>query len=656
MFASVIAALTLVAPPPLVAAPAAAPPANAPAEPEVIVPFRFTDVEIDDAFWKPALDVNRTVTLRHVWDQSEKTGRIANFRKAGALTKAKMARGGAAAVPVEKHEGYYFNDSDVYKLVEGASAILAKHKDEALDMKLDALVADIVSAQQRDGYINTYVTMVEPDKRWADMPNKHELYCLGHLVEAGVAHWNATGKRSLLDAAKRAVANAGTVFGPGKRTDVCGHPEIELALQKLHEVTGDPADLALANWFLMQRGRADGRPSSGEYDQDHKPIREQTEVVGHAVRAMYLYAAAAVLARQTKDAGLTTALETLWNDLVQRKMYLTGGIGSAAKNEGFTSAFDLPNDDAYAETCAAIGLVLWAHEMNLLTREARYADILELALYNAVRSGVSLSGDRFFYSNPLASDGKPQRVPWYDCACCPPNVLRILARLGDFVAFRSDDTVYVNMYVASTFYTTFRRSSVRVTQITDYPWDGNIRMWVNASKPHTFKLALRVPGWSEGMTIKVNDEPVTPTIERGYAFIEREWTPKDIVDVSIPMPVKVVAANPAVKAQEGRFALQRGPLVYCVEGVDSAEDLRSLVFDPKQPFTLDKRDDLLGGVRTIKGAGSRVDGDKATNVPVTAIPYYAWANRAAGPMLVWLPQDAAHAEQPKPAAPPVLKQ
>lgn len=616
-------------------------------------PLRSGEVELElsDSFWGPALRTNRRQTLYHCWDMCEKTGRLANFAKAAARNSGNGA--GKDAAPFE---GLFFNDSDVYKLAEGTAYAVRDSKDDFMELRLADLTRMIAAAQRPDGYLNTYYQLGDLSQRWTDLPQKHELYCLGHLMEAGVAGWEALGSRSLLDVSKRASGHLRSIFGPGKRSDVCGHPEIELALQRLYDVTGDPGDRDLATWFIEQRGQSAGRASAGEYAQDHLPIRQQQEAVGHAVRAAYLYTAATRLARESGDAELAEAMRRLFADVTERKMYLTGGIGSSAANEGFTTAFDLPLDDGYAETCASIALLLWAEQMHLLDRDARAMDVLERALYNAVRGGVSLDGVKFFYANPLASRGSHHRQSWFDCACCPPNILRILGRLNEFVASRDGETLYINLYAQGTVATTFERAAFQVTQRTDYPWSGDVKLWITGSRPATFTLALRIPSWTEGAEekprITIDGKPAEFTMERGYAMIRRQWETNNTVDLVLPMPVRVVQPDPRVESHQGRFALQRGPLVYCVEGVDSAADLRSLVFDPAGSYAAVKRDDLLGGVMAITGTATRqAMGDRpAEPVPFTAVPFYAWDNRTGAgepnPMMVWLPTSPAQADPP----------
>src|SRR5262249_4445787 len=371
----------------------------------------FQDVRIEDAFWGPRIKTVRTATVEANLQQCEVTGRIKNFAIAGTLEDG-------------KHEGALYNDSDVYKVIEGIACVLADKRDADLEKRTDAIIGKIAAAQQPDGYLNTYYTLVEPKKRWQNIAHGHELYCAGHLIEAAVAYHQATGKCKLLDVARKFADHICDTFNPKKRIEVCGHEEIELALVKLYHATKDKRYLEQAKFFIDMRGRADRRKKLfGEYAQDHKPVREQKEVVGHAVRAMYLYAGMADVAGLTGDKGLLAALEKIWHDVVDRKMYVTGGIGPSAHNEGFTVPYDLPNDSAYAETCAAIGMALWNHRMFLMSGGGKYADVLEREVYNGLLSGVSLDGDRFFYVNPLGSKGKHHRVPWFDCSCCPTNLV-----------------------------------------------------------------------------------------------------------------------------------------------------------------------------------------------------------------------------------------
>ncbi|MHB1036806.1 MAG: glycoside hydrolase family 127 protein [Pirellulales bacterium] len=579
----------------------------------------FTDVKVADEFWAPRIKVNREKSLPHNFKWCEQTGRISNFEK--------------AAKKEGKFEGIYFNDSDVYKVLEGASYSLADHPDPVLDKTVDDVIAKIASAQQPDGYLNCYYTLVEPGKRWTNTRVMHELYCAGHLFEAAVAHHRATGKRTLLDVACKYADYIDATFGPGKKHDVPGHEEIELALVKLYRLTGQERYLNLAKFFLDQRGNAQGHTLYGEYFQDHKPVRQQSEIVGHAVRAMYLYSGVSDVAAITGDQEFVGAMDRLWQDVVLRKMYITGGIGAKHEGEAFGAAYELPNDSAYAETCAAIGLALWNHRLNLLHADARYADVLERVLYNGFLSGVAMDGVQFFYVNPLASDGKHHRQPFYPCACCPTNVVRVLPSLAGYVYARGDDDIFVNLYVAGAGKVSLKNASVSLMQETRYPWDGRVRMTVSPDKAATFGLCLRIPGWCDGAKLQVNGQAVEkPEMVKGYARLLREWKAGDVIELDLPMPVRRMEAHPSVKTDGGRVALQRGPIVYCLEGVDNSGGVRGAVLARDPKLVAEHRGDLLGGVTVVKGAAKN-------GTTLVAVPYYAWDHRAAGEMAVWVEQE-----------------
>ena len=629
---------------------ALAPPQERNPRPPAVVPVPLADVSIADEFWSPRIKATREQTLPHSFKMCEETGRLRNFDKAaGRLAGA--------------HEGYFFNDSDVYKLLEATAYALTIERDRELERLLDETIARIAAAQRPDGYLNTYFALTPQEERWTNLKVRHELYCAGHLLEAGVAHFQATGKRTLLDVATRFADHLDQVFGPGKRADVCGHEEIELALLKLAGVTGEARYFRLAEFFLDQRGRADRGPLYGEYCQDHRPIREQREAVGHAVRAMYLYSAMTDVTAITGATGYREALDALWPDVVEKKMYVTGGIGSSAQNEGFTPAYDLPNDSAYAETCAGIGLVFWAERMNRLHRDARYADILERALYNGVLAGVALDGRSFFYENPLGSRGTHHREPWYACACCPPNLARVLLSLGGRVYARTDDAVYVNLFVGSRAQIRLADTTVEIAQTTRYPWDGRVRITVQPAAVRSFDLYVRIPGWCATATIQVNGEAIAePSVGRGYCRLRRAWQAGDVVELDLPMPVRRIAADARVTADRGRVALQRGPLVYCIEAADNGDRVRQLALPRESPLTFEHRPELLGGVTVLHGnalVAQREGGPAQTGGPYpaapaaeriefTAIPYYAWDNRAPGAMVVWLPESLTLAD-PAPA-------
>jgi DUF1680 family protein len=582
----------------------------------------FTEVHFRDAFWAPRQETSREESLPHNFAWCEQTGRIANFARAGKLEAGKF-------------QGIYFNDSDVYKVLEGASYSLAAHPDSVLEKTVDGVIAKIAAAQQPDGYLNTYYTLAEPGKRWTNLATMHELYCAGHLIEAAVAHYRATGKRSLLDVAVKFADCIDNTFGPTKRHGLCGHEEIELALVKLYQTTGQQKYLDLARFFLEMRGNkaARGGESWGDQFQDSIPVREQSEIVGHAVRAMYLYAGVADVAAFTGDQPWIDAIGRLWRDVTQRKMYVTGGIGAQAKSESFGAAYELPNEAAYCETCAAIGVALWAHRLNLMHGDAQYADVLERAVYNGILSGVGLDGKHFFYVNPLASDGKHHRQPFFDCACCPSNVVRFLPSLPGYVYAVGKDGIFVNLYVAGTAKVVADGKTVAMTQETAYPWDGRVKLTVAPEKPGEFTVALRIPGWCEGAKLAVGGKPVDAVADqRGYVKLRRSWQAGDVVDLELPMPVRRIEAHPKVQADVGRVALSRGPLVYCLEAVDNGESVGDIVLPAEPEFKTEHRADLLGGVTVITGQAK--DGRK-----ITAVPYYAWDHRSPGGMAVWVEQD-----------------
>jgi DUF1680 family protein len=592
----------------------------------------FSSVHITDSFWSPRIRTNRTATIEANLRQCEITGRIKNFAVAGKLEPG-------------KHQGLLYDDSDLYKVLEGIAYTLADHRDADLEKRTDAIIDKIAAAQQPDGYLNTYYTLVKPEERWKNIQHGHELYCSGHLIEAAVAYYQATGKRKLLDVACRLADHIGTVFGPDRRHEATGHEELELALIKLYRVTKNPKYRDLAQFFLDMRGRADGRRLFGEYAQDHKPIREQTEVAGHAVRAMYLYCGMADMTGLTSEQALRTAMERIWHDVVDRKMYVTGGIGPSAHNEGFTVPYDLPNDSAYAETCAAIGMALWNHRLFLMSGDGKYADVLEREVYNGLLSGVSLSGDRFFYVNPLGSKGGHHRVPWFDCSCCPTNLVRYIPGMGERVYAQRGNALWTVLYLASTATLTLDGGKVQLAQQTRYPWEGDVEITLTPQKEFEFELNLRIPGWQQGKpTVSINGkalDEVKPS--KGYVSLKRLWKAGDVVRLSLPMPVQRVYAHPMVKADEGRVALQRGPVVYCLEGVDNAGQARNLVLPREARLDSHFDKDLLGGVVVVTGeaqAVSRGEDEKLHTKPVSfrAVPYYSWDNRQAGPMVVWLPE------------------
>jgi len=620
----------------------------------------FTAVRLEDQFWKPRLDVLRHKTLPHVFEWCERTNRIRNFE---------VAAGQVAG----QHEGYYFNDSDVYKAVEGAAYVLALYPDAEWQKRIERLIATLAAAQQPDGYLNTYFQVAKPGERWTD-DRFHELYCAGHLMEAGLAFFQTTGQRTLLDVAARYADHIASVFGPSARLEAPEHPEVELALIKLWRQTHAPRYLDLAKFFVEQRGQARGRPAWGEYAQDHRPVRAQTEVVGHAVRAMYLYSALTDLAAITGDPEYVTVLDQLWQDLVSRKMYITGGIGVSEQNEGFTAGYDLPNEKSYAETCASIGLAVWSTRMNRLHRDARYADVFERVVYNGALSGVALAGDQFLYANPLASRGADaakhgsgaegesasHRKPWFKCACCPPNVLRFFPTIGGYVYAVENDALYVNLYVASRAEVALQSTKVTLTQKTAYPWEGRVELRVDPEPSGALSLLLRIPGWCDGARLSLNGEALRD-VERtkGYARISRSWKAGDVVALELPMPVVRVECDPRVRDNVGRVALQRGPLVYCLEQADNPGGVLNLAVPSDAALVAEQRPDLLGGVTVIRGSAWRLNAaawghqlyrpaPMPQRAEFTAIPYYAWDNRAPGEMTVWVPETPSLTQMPAP--------
>ncbi len=613
----------------------------------------FTDVQIRDEFWTPRIETNRLRSLPHNFKWCRQTGRLSNFAKAGKLQEGEF-------------EGIYFNDSDVYKVLEGASYSLQAHPDADLEKQTDEVIASIAAAQQANGYLSTFFTIKEPKNRWTNLKDMHELYCAGHLFEAAVAHFRATGKRTLLDVAIRFADHIDGIFGPEKRHDVPGHEEIELGLVKLSQVTGEKKYFDLAKFFLDIRGRvSDKRPKiNGPYCQDHQPVTEQSEPTGHAVRAMYLYSGMADVAAATGDPAYMKALDRLWVNTVQRKMYITGAIGSTRRGEAFGANYQLPNDTAYAETCASIGMCLWNHRMNLLHADAKYADTFERTLYNGMLAGVDIGGEKFFYVNPLASDGKHHRQAFFGCACCPTNVVRFIPSVPGYVYAASDSAVYVNLYAAGTGKVKLAGGTVELAQQTRYPWEGNVKITVTPDVAGgEFDVMLRIPAWTAAKapadalyqpkpmlaervapTIKINGKSVaTFDMVKGYARLSRTWKPGDTIELNMPMPVRRIHAHPSVKADTGRVALQRGPIVYCFEGADNPGGVDSFYLPASARFLIESSKDLLGGVATIsaKAKALPADGTKEADVEALAVPYYAWDHRQPGPMAVWVIEDPA---------------
>lgn len=625
-------------------------------------PLGHTQVRIDDAFWAPRQQVNRERSLFHIHEQNTNTGRLAALH--GIWDKDVVRGGPKACIPI------LFWDSDVAKWMEAASYSLATHPDPALEKILDEVIASFAQAQQPNGYLNSWFAFVEPQKRWTNLRDWHELYNAGHLIEAGVAHFQASGKHTLLDVVCRYADYIDSVFGPEpeKRQGYCGHPEIELALIRLAHATGEQRYMKLARYFIDERGREPHyftqeaiergeKPEqfwarSYEYNQSHLPVREQQEVVGHAVRATYLYSAMADLAAEDGDTSLLAACQVLWKHLTTKRMYVMGGIGSSKHNEGFTSDYDLPNESAYAETCAAIALVFWAQRMLQIDLDRRYGDIMELALYNAILSGVSLEGSTFFYDNPLASNGAHHRTEWFVCPCCPPNLARIIASLGGYMYLHNDSEVVVNLYVQSNAAFQLGGQKLTLRQETNYPWDGSVTLRVGVDAPTRCGLRLRLPEWCQTPSLSVNGEAIdlSTHTEAGYALVERSWQNGDVVTLNLPMQVERLYAHPEVRADVGSSALRRGPIVYCLEQTDQAVPLGRVLLPAQAAITARFDAELLGGVTVLEGQGLalgdagwedrlyRNSAPESASCALRAVPYYTWDNREAGEMTVWLPE------------------
>lgn len=588
---------------------------------KMIEQIDFSHVKTNDNFWSPRLSKHVSATLPVCIDQIEnQTGRIRNFENA--------AKGEG------EHSGIFFDDSDVYKALEGMAYSLINNPDPELEKKADEWIDKFAAAQQPDGYINTFYTLTGLDKRWTNM-DKHEMYCAGHMIEAGVAYYQATGKRKLLDVCIRMTDHMMSQFGPGKRHWVPGHEEIELALVKLYQTTQEQKYLDFAYWLLEERGHGHGTMGDeGKWDpvyyQDIVPVRQLTDISGHAVRCMYLYCGMADVAALKNDTGYIAAMDRLWDDVVHRNMYITGGIGSSRDNEGFTEDYDLPNLDAYCETCASVGMVLWNQRMNQLTGDSKYIDVLERSLYNGALAGISLGGDRFFYVNPLESKGDHHRQEWYGCACCPSQLSRFLPSIGNYIYASSDDALWVNLYIGNTGQIRIGETDILLTQETDYPWDGSVKLTISTSQPLEKEIRLRIPDWCKTYDLSINGKKINVPKEKGYAVI-KDWKSQDVIALDMDMPVEIVAADPHVKENFDKRAIQRGPLVYCMEEIDNTEYFDQIQLSPSTTFQTAFVSDILNGIKTIKTNGRAQS--------ATFIPYYAWDNRKAGKMRVWIPYN-----------------
>jgi uncharacterized protein len=630
----------------------------------------FTNVKVNDNFWKPRLDVNRTVTIPSSFEQCKVTGRIKNFEMAAAR------EGKFCTV-------YPFDDTDIYKTIEGASYSLKVHPDPKLEAFIDTLITLIKSAQEPDGYLYTARTidpsnvgrMVGPERWVNERQHSHELYNAGHLFEAATAHYLATGKRSLLNIALDNANLIESIFGQTKRHVAPGHQVIEMGLVKLYRVTGEEKYLALAKYFLDERGHVKYDSTSkdvfrnGMYWQDHKPVTQQTEAVGHAVRAVYMYAGMADIAALTGDKSYLNAIDKIWKNAVGKKLYVTGGIGAAGDGERFGNDYELPNATAYCETCASIGNVYWNHRMFLLHGESKYIDVLEKSLYNSLLSGIGMDGKSFFYTNTLQikdhfrhNDIETKRSAWFSCSCCPTNVTRILPSVPGYAYAQRGDDIYVNLFITgSAELKTSKGTTLTVRQESNYPWEGNIKVLVEPARAARLKLLIRIPGWAQNealpgdlynfqtppksnVQIMVNGKAIEMKIDNGYAVLDREWKKGDVVQLSLPMEPRKIYANEKLTEDLGKVALQRGPLMYCAEGVDNDGKANNLVLSTGSQVSSEFKPELFGGVIVLTGEAKApavsADGTSISTVSkkFTAIPYYAWAHRGEGEMTVWFPE------------------
>ena len=625
-----------------------------------ISPVPFTQVKITEGFWGQRLKASREVTIPLAFSKCEETGRYENFVK--------------AASPDESHRptGYSFDDTDVYKTIEGASYSMQTFPDKKLAKYIDSVLLIVAGAQEPDGYLYTARTMnpAHPhdwagSKRWEKVEElSHELYNLGHMIEGAVAHYQATGKRNFLDIAIRYADCAVREVGPhpGQARVVPGHQIAEMAMARLYVLTGEKKYLDFATYLLDTRGHTQRRDA---YSQAHLPVPEQSEAVGHAVRAAYMYSGMADVAALTGDTSYIGAIGRIWDNIVGKKLYLTGGIGATSHGEAFGNNYELPNATAYCETCAAIGNVYLNHRLFLMHGDARYYDVLERTLYNGLISGVSLDGGGFFYPNPLESDGRHQRQPWFGCACCPSNISRFIPSVPGYVYAVHDADVYVNLFMPGTADLKVASKKLQLRQTTSYPWKGDIRLEVNPARQLPFQLKIRIPGWVKGevvpsdlysyndrneltYSVSVNGIAVRAQLEKGYFSILRKWKKGDVVEIHFDMEARTVKSHQLVEANRGRVAVERGPLVYCAEWPDNQHAIFSTLLNTNPVFEAVHEADLLRGITTLRTtdaqafsytAGGKV---KVEDITLTLIPYYAWAHRGKGTMSVWLP-DAVSA-------------
>jgi DUF1680 family protein len=635
-----------------------------------IVAVPFTNVKFSDRFWLPRIKTNHDVTIPASFKRCEETGRVKNFEMAAAKS------GKFCTI-------FPFDDTDIYKTIEGASYSLSLNADKALELYIDTLITKIAAAQEPDGYLYTARTIdpMNPHKwagkeRWEkEREASHELYNAGHLYEAAGAHYQATGKRSLLNIALKNADLVCSVFGPSKLHVAPGHEVIEMGLVKLYRITGKKEYLQTAKYFIEERGHYTGYDSAnkdpfknGSYWQDHKPVVEQDEAIGHAVRAGYLYAAVADVAALTGDKNFLEAVDRIWDNVVTKKLYVQGGVGAVGAGERFGENYELPNATAYNETCAAIANVYWNQRMFQLHGDSKYIDILEKSLYNALLSGVGMDGKSFFYTNAMEikntfrhNDMEAERSGWFPCSCCPTNITRLIPSVPGYVYALKDNDLYVNLFVNSNGSFSIKNKTIGIRQENNYPWEGNLRFTIDTSSPLDFRILVRIPGWaketavpsdlykfsgalSKPVVIRVNGKRVEYSSEKGYALLSKKWKKGDVIEIDLPMEVRTVSANENIKDDLGKIALQRGPLMYCAEWPDNNGKVSNLILPVGSTFNATFKPDLLNGIVVVESKANAIAVDEKNNSVTTtaqdfkAIPYYAWAHRGKGEMMVWIPQ------------------
>lgn len=641
-------------------------------------PVGLKDVELKEGFWEEYGRLVREVVIPYQWEALN--DRIPEAEKSYAIHNFKVAAGVAEG----EFNGLVFQDSDLAKWLEAVGYSLSCNPDPQLEEWADEVIEYIEKAQQKDGYLNTFFTLKRPEEKWSNLLECHELYCAGHMMEAAVAYYNATGKRKLLDVMCRFADYIDEVFGEeeGKLHGYDGHEEIELALVKLYKATGEEKYLNLSRYFIDERGKepsffieewekrgktafwnpSDHSKPDISYNQAHIPVREQTEAIGHAVRAVYLYSGMADIAALKKDEGLKNACKALWNNIVTRQMYITGGIGSTHIGEAFTFDYDLPNDTVYQETCASIGLFFFAHRMLLMEAEGSCGDVMERALYNSIISGMGFDGKSFFYVNPMevwpeASEKNPDRkhvMPvrqkWYGCACCPPNLARLLLSLRQYIYTFSGNTLYTHLYIPSKAEVAVGENKITLEQNTGYPWDGGIRIKLGLEKEMKHTLSFRIPGWCRSFSLLVNGEALSceGRTEKGFVSVSRLWKDGDEIVIQMDMPVEIIQSHPEVRANAGKVAIMRGPLVYCLEEEDNGTNLSALSINTDTDFQVTAEASLMKGAVSLTGKGFRTKETGWENslyqpyrkeeeeTEIKAIPYFLWGNRKKGEMLVWM--------------------